>query len=154
MLPLSKFILTLLYTHNIPVPPADEQPKPSHRLPPLAKHIVDEFSHRLRAAVATSVSSVLEMLHHLPDELSKEVGDVLVALGCWHLLEVTAVLLSQAATLVLTHLPSVAQVLLVSHQTHRNWYLPETETWADKMKRMWRQQLSQTISLLILCSNS
>lgn len=100
---------------------------PSHWLPPLAKHIVDELGHRLGAAVASSVGSVLEVLHHLPDELGEEIGDVLVALGCWDLLEVTAVLLSQAAALILTHLPGVTQVLLVAHQAHRNLRVPETD---------------------------
>lgn len=79
----------------------------SNRLPPLAEHVVDEFGHGLGAAVAPFVSLVLQQVHHLTDELGEEDGDVLVALGCRHLLEVAAVLLSQAATFVFTHLPGV-----------------------------------------------
>lgn len=66
----------------------------SHRLPPLPKHIVDQLGHGLGAAVASFVGPLLQLLHHLADELGKEDGDVLVALGCRHLLEVAAVLLS------------------------------------------------------------
>ncbi|KAF3855210.1 hypothetical protein F7725_023265 [Dissostichus mawsoni] len=66
---------------------------------------VKELGHGLGAAVAPPVGSVLQELHHLSDELCEECGDVLVALGRRHLLEVAAVLLSKAAALLLTHLP-------------------------------------------------
>lgn len=115
---------------SLPVPPA----APSHRLPPLSKHIVDELGHGLGAAVAPPVSSVLKVLHHLPDELSEEIGDILVALCRRDLLEVAAVLLSQAAALIFAHLAGVTQVLLVAHQTHRNLCLPEKEAWRREMQ--------------------
>lgn len=99
----------------------------SHRLPPLTKHVVDEFGHGLGAAVAPFVGAVLQLLHHLPDELGEEDGDVLVALGRRHLLEVAAVLLSQAAAFVFADLPGVAQVLFVPHQAHGNIRLPGIE---------------------------
>lgn len=70
---------------------------------------------------------MLQLLHHLPEELGEEDGDVLVALSRRHLLEVAAVLLSQEAALVFTDLPGVAQVLLVPHQADRNVRLPERE---------------------------
>lgn len=98
----------------------------SHWFSPLAKDIVDEFGHGLGAAVAPPVGSVLEVLHHLPDELGEEVGDVLVALGRWHLLEVTAVLMRQAAGFLLSYLACMAKVLLVTHQTYGNVRVPET----------------------------
>lgn len=99
----------------------------SHRLPPLTKHVVDEFGHGLGAAVAAFVGAVLQLLHHLPDELGEEDGDVLVAFGRRHFLEVAAVLLSQAAAFVFTDLPGVAQVLFVPHQAHGNIRLPGRE---------------------------
>lgn len=97
----------------------------SNRLPSLPKHVVDEFGHRLRAAVATSVCPVLQVLHRLSDQSCKEVGDILVALSSRDFLEGAVVLLCQAAALLLVHLPHVTQVLLVPHQTHRNLHLPK-----------------------------
>lgn len=99
----------------------------SHRLPPLTKHVVDEFGHGLGAAVAPFVGAVLQLLHHLSDELGEEDGDVLVAFGRRHFLEVAAVLLSQAAAFVFADLPGVAQVLFVPHQAHGNIRLPGRE---------------------------
>lgn len=113
-----------------PSPPA----APSHGLPPLSKHIVDELGHGLGAAVAPAVCSVLEVLHHLPDELGEEIGDILVAFCRRDLLEVAAVLLSQAAALIFAHLAGVTQVLLVAHQTHRNLCVPATEAWWCEMQ--------------------
>lgn len=103
------------------------QLRTSHRLPPFAKHVVDEFGHGFGAAVAPPVGSVLQVLHHLPDELREEVGNVLVALSRRNLLEVTAVLLRQGAAFLLLHLTGMAQVLLVAHQTHGNIHVPETK---------------------------
>lgn len=100
---------------------------PSHRLPPLAEHVVDEFGHGLGSAVAPPVGPVPELLHHLADQLREEVGDVLVALGRRHLLEVAAALLGQPTALVLAHLPGVTQVLLVAQQADGNLRLPVEE---------------------------
>lgn len=99
----------------------------SDRLPPLSKHVVDEFGHGLGAAVAPLVGPVLQLLHHLPDKLGEEDGDVLVALGRRHLLEVAAVLLRQASAFVFADLPGVTQVLFVPHQAHGNIRLPARE---------------------------
>lgn len=99
----------------------------SHWLPPLPKHVVDELGHGLGATVASFVGPLLQLLHHLADELGEEDGDVLVALGCRHLLEVAAVLLSQAAAFLFTDLPGVAQVLFVPHQAHGNIGLPKRQ---------------------------
>lgn len=102
----------------IPYPPTASGP--SHRLPPLAEHVVDELGHGLGATVAPPVSPVPELFHHLADEQREEVGDVLVALSCGHFLEVAAALLGKAPALVLAHLPGVTQVLLVPQQADRN----------------------------------
>ncbi|TNN77255.1 hypothetical protein EYF80_012562 [Liparis tanakae] len=104
--PLFLFISTRV-TNILKTP---KQGSTSHGLPPLAEHVVDELGYRLGAAVAPAVGAVLEVLHHAADESREEAGDVVVTLGGRDLLEVAAALLGQAAALVLTHLPGVAQL--------------------------------------------
>lgn len=105
-------------------PPPPRASGPSHRLPPLAEHIVDELGHGLGAAVAPPVCPVPQLLHHLADEQREEVGNVLVALGRRHFLEVAAALLGEAPALVLAHLPRVTEVLLVAQQAHGDLGVP------------------------------
>ena len=96
----------------------------SNGLPPLAKDVVDKLGHGFGAAVAPAVGPVLQVLHHVPHQLGEEVGDLQVVLGRRHLLEVALVLQGHGAGLLLAHLPAVAQVLAVSHQTDGNVYVP------------------------------
>lgn len=105
-----------------PSPPAAS--RLSHRLPPLAEHIVDELGHGLGATVAPPVRPVPELFHHLADEQREEVGNVLVALSRRHFLEVATALLGEAPALVLAHLPRVAEVLLVAQQADGNLCVP------------------------------
>jgi len=78
------FILFLIFTNCVVLLGGSlfSLPFVPHRFPPLAKHIVDKFGHGLGATVASPVGTVLQVLHHLPNELCEEVGDVLVALSC------------------------------------------------------------------------
>lgn len=96
----------------------------SHWFPPLSEHVVDELGHGLGAAGASSAllgfAAQAGVLHHL----GEDERHLLVVLGHRQLVELAAVLGSQALTLLSLDLPHVAQVLLVAHQKYERVHVP------------------------------
>lgn len=90
----------------------------SHRFPPLAEHIVNEFGHGLGAAGSAPALFGFSAQAGVAHQLCKHERNLLVALSRGELVELAVPISRQPLTLLLAHLTHVAQVLFIAHQEH------------------------------------
>ena len=97
----------------------------SHWFPPLAKDVVDEFGHWLRATGASPTllgfAAHAGVVHHLGEYDCH----LLVMLSRRQLVELAVRFDSQTLTFFMPYLSHVAQVLFVAHQKYNRLHVPE-----------------------------